>query len=316
MGVGLRSDYRLFRREAVAHRDGVSGEGDILRFDPRWLDVGRWLIAGAIAIGLLFAAVFDVGEYASGPAVVHIDGRRTVVANVAGTVEGMDLRPGQYVDKDAILLRLNDASERGELARATTDLELELVKLLVDPGDATAKQSIASLRARQGQARNAVDARAIRAPVEGVVTDVRVRAGQPVRPGDVVCAVAPKDSARASLMVMLPSDYRPMLKPGLKMRFELDGFRYEYEELPVEEISTEAIGPAEVGRLLGQERADEVQLDSGGKVLVTATLPYATFRSDGEPYRYFDGLTGHAEVRLRGEPLLVTLVPALRRVWR
>ena len=76
--------------------------------------------------------------------------------------------------------------------------------------------------------------------------------------------------------------------------------------------TAEAVGPAEVQRLLGQERSDAVALDPGAKVLVMAQLPAATFSSEGQPYGYFDGLTGHAEVRVRSEPILVTLIPALR----
>jgi len=130
----------------------------------------------------------------------------------------------------------------------------------------------------------------------------------------VLLAVAPKGSAQVSLVAMLPADYRPMLKSGLSMRFELDGFRFEYSDLTVTNVSAEAVGPTEVQRFLGQERADAVQLDPGAKVLVTASLPAATFTSEGEPYGYFDGLTGTAEVRVRSEPILVTLVPALRRL--
>jgi hypothetical protein len=55
-----------------------------------------------------------------------------------------------------------------------------------------------------------------------------VRPGQHVNAGEVLLAVAPKGSAQVSLVSMVPADYRPMLKVGLKMRFELDGFRYEY----------------------------------------------------------------------------------------
>jgi membrane fusion protein (multidrug efflux system) len=114
-------------------------------------------------------------------------------------------------------------------------------------------------------------------------------------------------------MAMVSAEYRPMLKPGLKIRFELDGFHYEYSDLLATDISAEAVGTAEVQRLLGQERSDAVVLDPGAKVIVTAKLPSSTFSSEGRPYGYFDGLTGNAEVCVRSEPLLVTLIPALRQ---
>jgi membrane fusion protein (multidrug efflux system) len=103
-----------------------------------------------------------------------------------------------------------------------------------------------------------------------------------------------------------------MLRQGQKLRFELDGFRYEYADLAVLAVSAEAIGPLEVQRFLGQDREGAVALTPGAKVLVTAKLPASSFTSEGKPYGYFDGLTGSAEVRVRREPILVTLVPALK----
>jgi membrane fusion protein (multidrug efflux system) len=105
-----------------------------------------------------------------------------------------------------------------------------------------------------------------------------------------------------------------MLHRGLSMRFELDGFKFEYRDLEVEEVSAEAVGTKEMQRFLGDERSDAVLLDAGAKVLVTARLPTSSFRSEGQPYDYFDGLTGNAEIRVRREPILVMLIPALRQL--
>jgi membrane fusion protein (multidrug efflux system) len=116
-----------------------------------------------------------------------------------------------------------------------------------------------------------------------------------------------------SLVAMVSAEFRPMLAQGQTMRFELDGFRYEYADLSVTDVSAEAVGPQEVQRLLGHDRSDAVTIDPGAKVLVTASLPAATFSSEGQAYGYFDGLTGTAEIRVRSEPILVTLVPALKR---
>ena len=73
----------------------------------------------------------------------------------------------------------------------------------------------------------------------------------------------------------------------------------------------------EVGPPAGdQDHRLPVRLDPGGKVLVTAKLPTASFVSEGRPYGYFDGLTGTAEIRVRREPIIVTLIPALRQVFQ
>jgi len=265
---------------------------------------------------VLFSLFFSVDEYASGPAVVRVEGRRMVTATAQGPIESLEVRPGQWVDEGAVLVRMSATDEATELGRATRDLELQMVRALVDPTDGATRGAVSTLRSRRDAARNAVEAKTLRAPSAGIVSDVRVRPGQHVVPGDVLCAVVPREALDVSLVAMLPADYRPMLGAGLAMRFELDGFRYEYADVTVEEVSAEAVGTAEVQRFLGGERADTVRLDPGGKVLVSGRLPARTFVSDGQPFGYFDGLTGTAEVRVRREPIVVTLVPALRRVFR
>jgi membrane fusion protein (multidrug efflux system) len=304
----------LFREEALAHHAGSDEGGDVLRLDKRWARVSYLLLVAAAFVGFVFVSLAHVDEYASGPAVVRVDGRRMITATLASTVESVEVHPGEWVDAGALLVRMFCDDEAHELARATQEFDLSLVRLLRDPSDSSLKASLATLRAQKEQAKNAVESRAIRAQVAGHVSDVRVRPGQRVNPGDVLLAVAPQGSARVSLVAMISAEYRPMLGEGLPMRFELDGFRYEYADLVLTDVSAEAVGPQEVQRLLGHERSDAVALDPGAKVLVTATLPAATFSSEGQPYGYFDGLTGTAEVRVRSEPILVTLVPALRRL--
>ena len=303
----------LFRAEAIEHHAGAEQEGDVLRFERWWTRVIYRILIAAAFVGFLFISLFNVDEYATGPAVVRVDGRRMITATTPATVEGVEVRPGQFVDVGTVLVRMYNTDEANELARATREVDLQLVRMLRDPNDVAVKTSLATLRAQRDQAKNTVDSRTVRAEVPGYVSDVRVQNGQHVNAGEVLLAVAPKGSAQVSLVSMVPADYRPMLKDGLKMRFELDGFKYEYSDLVVTDVSAEAVGPTEVMRFLGQERSDAVQLDPGAKVLVTARLPAATFTSEGQPYGYFDGLTGVAEVRVRSEPILVTLVPALRQ---
>jgi membrane fusion protein (multidrug efflux system) len=303
----------LFREEALEHHAGGQEEGDVLRFDKKWTLFAYRLVALAAVTGFLFVSLFNVNEYASGPAVVRVDGRRMITATVPATVEAVEVTAGQYVESGAVLVRMYNVDEANELARSTAEFDRQLVRMLRDPNDPTVKTSLATLRTAKEQAKNTFESRTIRSLLAGYVSDIRVRPGQHVNAGDVLLSVSPKDSVDVSLMAMVSAEYRPMLKPGLKIRFELDGFRYEYSDLYATDISAEAVGSAEVQRLLGQERSDAVALDPGAKVLVSAKLPAATFNSEGRPYGYFDGLTGNAEVCVRSEPLLVTLIPALRQ---
>jgi multidrug efflux pump subunit AcrA (membrane-fusion protein) len=304
----------LFRTDAVAHYENGEQQGDVLRYEKKWVRLSYAIAIGAAVVGFLFLSLFSVDEYATGPAVVRLDGRRMLASTGGGSIDAVDVKPGQPVEAGAILVRLYNVDEMTELDRATKEFNANLARVLRDPNDREAKANMPSYRSRKEQAQSLVDQRLIRAPMAGYVTDVRVRVGQHVTPGELLLAVAPKENSQVSLDAMVSADYRPMLAKGAKMRFELDGFHYEYADLEVEEVSTEAIGTAEVMRYLGHERADSVNLDPGAKVRVSAKLPAATFTSEGQPYGYFDGLTGNASIRVRREPLLVMLLPALRAV--
>jgi multidrug resistance efflux pump len=302
----------VFRKEALASYEGSALRGDVLRFEQVRIAYGLALFAALAAF--VFVSLFSVDEYATGPAVVRMEGRRTLTTSAAGSVDAVFVKPGQWVEAGATLTRLYSADEKGELERSTREFNANLARLLVDPNDQEAKASMAAYRIKRDQALGAVEQRILRAPQSGFVTDIRARVGQHVNAGDVLLAIAPKESARVSLDAMVSADYLPMLHKGAKMRFELDGFHYEYADLEVAEVAAEALGPAEVARYLGRDHEGAVPVEPGAKVRVSAKLPAATFTSEGQPYGYFDGLTGNASIQVRREPLLVTLVPALRAV--
>lgn len=304
----------IFRPEAIAHRERRGRGGDVLRYESTWAGRAYILIIFACVAAFAFVSLFSVDEWASGRCVVRIDSRRALTATQPGTVDAVEAKPGAMVEAGTILVRLSDDDAARELDRASREFELQLVRLLRDPNDLEAKNNLTALRTRRDQAQNEVDARIIRAPIAGYVTDVRARPGQRVNPGEVVVAIVPPNATQVSVLALVPADYRPMLENGQKMRFELDGFRYEYADLEVQEVSSEAIGPTEVARVLGEDRVGTVGAPNelGAKVLVSAKLPSATFTSEGQPFGYFDGLTGNAEIRVHREPLLVMLVPALR----
>ena len=304
----------LFRAAAVEARARRARDGDILRIDARWPRVAYWMAVAAAGVALGFIAVVPVSEYAAGPAVVRFDGRRVIPATAAGTVEELTVQPGQRVAENETLLRLHSEEQAAELARATSEFDLQLVRLLRDPSDGVAKQTLAALRGRRDQAGNSLAERTLRAPIAGVVSEIHTRAGQRLAEGDIALTIAP-DNTTISVLAVVAGDYRPMLERGQDVRFSLDGFKYDYRTLELEKVSDEAIGPTEVRRYFGPELADALALEPGAKTLVRARVSSASFTFEGHPYGYFDGLTGIAEVRVRREPILVMLIPALRRVW-
>jgi len=131
---------------------------------------------------------------AMGAALIRAEGRREVTASAAGTVAVVDVRPGERVAAGRLLVRLHDASEGAELDRLDHEFELQLVKSLRDPADQTARQALTSLRAQKELAQARLDERSVRAQQDGIVSDVRIRPGQHLNPGDVILTLVPPDA--------------------------------------------------------------------------------------------------------------------------
>jgi len=101
----------------------------------------------------------------------------------------------------------------------------------------------------------------------------------------------------------------------MPIRFEISGYRYAYQKLTVESVGEEVVGPSEARRYLGAEIGDSVQL-TGPVVILKARLPRPTFQAEGRSYRFHNGMHGNAEVEVRSENILVTLVPGLKALFR
>ncbi|HXU74151.1 MAG TPA: HlyD family efflux transporter periplasmic adaptor subunit [Polyangia bacterium] len=299
-----------FRQEALDYHARDQAGGALLRLSPGWSRWSYWLLLAIVLAATVYGFVGRVNDYASGPAVIRVDGRVDVTAKVAGTVARVEVQPGQRVAEGQPLVQFFMDDEQADRERLQKEFDLQLLKLLRDPSDAAARQSLSSLRAQRELASARLQQRLVAAPRAGIVSDVRIHPGEHLGVGDHVVTII-GDDARMSLVALLPGRYRPMLRPGLPMRFELSGYKYEYRQLTIDSIGDEIIGPAEAKRYLGPGVADGVAVD-GPVVLVRASMPSTRFSSGGRDYRYFDGLPALADARVRSEPIVVSFVPALK----
>jgi membrane fusion protein (multidrug efflux system) len=304
----------LFRQQALDELERAGQRPSLLRIAPTWTRWSFFVVVAACGSALVYSFIGSIDEYAVGPSLIRADGRRPVTANVAGTVAAIEVRPGEPVKSGHLLVRLHDAGEVADYERLEHEFELQLMRSLRDPADQTARSSLTALRAQKELAQARLDQRSIRAPQDGSVSDVRIRPGQQLNPGDVVLTLVPHD-ASFTVIAMLPGHYRPVLRVGMPLRVELEGYRFQYRRVTIDEISDEVVGPAEVRRFLGADIADAVNL-SGPVVLVQASLPTSTFDLDGHTVRYHDGMLAKAEARVRSERILLSLVPGLRAVVR
>ncbi len=295
-----------------AHRRG-SRPGRPLHILPTWT---RWAVRVTVLCviaGVVFASTARVGEYAQGMAVVRREGRTVVTSAVSGTVQSIEVRPGQRVEAGQVLVRLDDAGQRAELDRVDREYEQRLIELLRSPADDTRRERLAALDAQRQIAEARLRERAVTSTQPGLVSDVRVRPGQPLSPGDAVVSVE-QDAARTVVVGLFPGHYRPLLSAAdTRLFLELQGFPDSRLEVSVRSVADEVVGPAEAMRYLGSDRQGALEL-SGPVVVVETVLPSDTFEADDTEYRAYDGMQGILEARLRSETLLETLVPALKHI--
>lgn len=300
----------LFRREAVDHQRAKGLRAELLAIDSTATSWGFRLLCAALAMAFLFFVLGRLNEYASGPAFVRLDGRTTITASAAGLVTKVQVAPGDRVEQGDVLVRFHATEELGELDTATRELETEVERLLLRPDDPVTRAAIVSLRGKRDLAQQRLDQRTIRAPHRGTIGDVRVREGQLVDPGLRMLDLQDVAST-ATVVALLPGRYRPMLRPGNKLRFELDGFHHRAHELVVSHVGDQIVGPSEAARYLGRDLADAFSIGSP-VVLVQATLDRPSFELDGEHYDFASGMYGKAEAVVRNEPIAFAFVPSLK----
>lgn len=301
----------IFREQALERHRVQRRDGAVLTLSPRW--IGRVYPAVLIGLGiaLLYGIIGRVSQYSSGPAVIRIEGTE-VTARAGGTVIETYVEPGQSVKAGNLLVQLHDDAESAELGETLLDYERQLATFLFDPASEQAKASLSSIAARRQKARQVLDARSIRAPRDGLVSDVRVREGSRLEAGDYIMTVVSTD-AMPTVIALLPGSDRPRLRPGMELQFKIPGYEKTNEKATISEVGQEVIGPQEARRYVGDKIADALSIQ-GSVVIVRAALPSRTFEARDKVYRFHDGMPAKAEVSVRRRPVLVALVPALEKI--
>ena len=306
MAAGM---YRVEALEALMrHR----GHGELARIESPWVSWSYRVLVGLCALAVLYGAVVQVADYASGPALVRLGGRTEVAATRPGTVAEVLVAPGDTVAAGQALVALHDAEATAEVDRLELEFEQQLRSLLLDPGDAAARQAVTSLRGQRLRARALLSSHKIVAPGPATVSDVRVSTGHRVGPGDVLLALT-TDATDPHVLALLPGEDRPRVCPGMALGLSIEGYPDARVDLIVEEVADDVVSPQEAARLLGPAVGSDLAM--GGPVaVVRARIAAPVFVSDRTSYQYHDGMRGRAEVRVRSASLFETLVPALHRL--
>ena len=127
-----------------------------------------------------------------------------------------------------------------------------MIRFLRDPADQAARSSLTTLRAERQLAQTRLEEQRLTAPHPGIVSDIRIRPGQPVVAGEAVLSLL-ADGRRWVVLAMLPGHARPLLRPGTPMRLELNGYRYSYRDVVIRQSETKSWDRAKFGSISGRK---------------------------------------------------------------
>jgi hypothetical protein len=109
------------------------------------------------------------------------------------------------------------------------------------------------------------------------------------------------------VVAYFPARYAPQLEVGMPLRLRIDGHGWPGERLKIGRISEI------VGRMYGSTQATDSTIPlTGSVVVVRCPLTSDRFSSGSQTYPYRNGLPGSAEVTLRSDRIVYSLMPALR----
>jgi membrane fusion protein (multidrug efflux system) len=299
----------LFRPEALENQRTRGQEGVLAELSPSWVKRAYPVLVAAFSFALVFAMFVHVPTYSSGSGIVVIDGKE-ITAPLTGTVDTVVVSPGDQVKAGQVLVRLRSDDVEAALRQANTELEGAVQQYLFDPTDLQIKKSLISAQAAAKRAQANVDERTLRAPEDGVVSDIRVRLGQLLQPGDHILTLV-EPGTRPEIWAFWPGTDRPRLHAGQKLQVDLMGFTKSRTLAQIYFVDRDVIGTAAARRFLGAESADALKLGEGSYVLVKAHLPSSTFHAHGQVFNYHHGMPVKTEVRVEDKRFLVTLLPSL-----
>src|SRR5260370_36542179 len=101
----------------------------------------------------------------------------------------------------------------------------------------------------------------------------------------------------------------------MNLVLKLQGYPDSHEVIPIDTVSAEIIGPHEATRYIGKESTDAINI-TGPIVIARSVLQRPVFGTSERSYKYHDGMIGQAEVSVRSERMILSLIPGLRELLR
>jgi multidrug resistance efflux pump len=190
-----------------------------------------------------------------------------------------------------------------------TTSEAGVVRTLeVVPGDHVRKGDV--LAQFQSAAQSAATETPLRAPATGVVSDLHLRAAQAVAAGEPVASIL-DETAGYDLIAFLPGNQAVQLRPGMQLELTPQGYADSRHAARIDRVGEQILSPREVAQYMGEGIAVP-----GPVVVVRCHLASSQFHAMGSSYGYRDGMPAVAEVKLRSQPMIYSLLPGFKEAVR
>jgi RND family efflux transporter MFP subunit len=175
--------------------------------------------------------------------VVEATNRTTVSAQTSGQVQEILYDVDDFVEKDAVLVRLKDTEQQAHVVRAAADLKEAVARLqeardehqrtnevfakklvsasAMDKAEAALKSAQARYQAAEAglsQAREQLDYTAVRAPYSGIVTERLIEVGEVAQPGKPLMSGLSLEQLRVTVDV--PQSLVPRIREFRRARIE------------------------------------------------------------------------------------------------
>jgi membrane fusion protein (multidrug efflux system) len=305
----------LYRGEALEAHRTRGQEGTLVQLSPDWVKRAYPILVVAMVIAIGFAVFIRVPTYSSGTAVVVFEGSTSVTATASGTVEKVLVHENQPVKRGDPLLRLGSPEEAAQLTAAETEWRDTEIQFLFDQTDPQISKALKSAATARDHALARVEARTIRAPRDGVVTNLHVKEGTAVQLGSYLLQITDENS-EIEVLAFVPSKDGPRIRRTMELQLELEGYTKARAIAKISHVQPDAVSASEIAKLGGDMLAESIakELSAGTPgtwIAVRARLPTRTFRTDHRTYRYHHGMHAKVEIKIQSKPFLVTLLPAL-----
>jgi membrane fusion protein (multidrug efflux system) len=224
------------------------------------------------------------------------------------------VKENEAVRKGDPLVRLNSPEEAAQLAAAEAEWRDMAVQFLFDQSDEQVKKSLASAATNRDHALARIEARTIRAPRDGVVTNLHVKDGVAVQLGGYVMQITDENS-EIEVLAFLPSKDSPRIREKMDLQLELDGYTKARVIGAITHVQPDAVSGTEAAKLGGDMLVESIakELSAGTWITARAHLPSRTFKAEHNTYHYHHGMHAKVEVKIQSKPFLVTLVPGLQK---